>query len=364
MPTYKITDSQTGKTLRVTGDKPPTEQEMTEIFSQYQPKQKASSIEKFGEVFLPQVTKYGQRIEQTGSPRTQAQEQALKERDLGKFLGESFKAEFAPAADIAPFMLSGLFQAGTTATAGQRIVGQAGTGAAISGTQEAGRVAAGEDRTAQDVVGSVLFGAGVASGVQAIGEMARALKQAKFPDKIVQKVESEMDNVDRIISGAENAETKKKYALSGFRKVYQSLYPFSKKGNAFERLKPEETFDDMIKYGQAGSPNKLRANIQQITGRNGVLTNIVDDAIANVDNPNAVKVPEFNTKDLANKFSEIGSKEVRQQLLRITNLKPGNLPGQTKLSEMVKLERELKIQDVEDKAKCKKEDSDSDDDSD
>lgn len=39
MPTYKITDSQTGKTLRVTGDKPPSEQEMTEIFSQYQTKE-------------------------------------------------------------------------------------------------------------------------------------------------------------------------------------------------------------------------------------------------------------------------------------------------------------------------------------
>lgn len=36
MPTYKVTDRITGKTLKLTGDSPPTEQELTDIFSQYQ----------------------------------------------------------------------------------------------------------------------------------------------------------------------------------------------------------------------------------------------------------------------------------------------------------------------------------------
>lgn len=42
MPTYKVTDPQTGRTLRLTGDSPPTEQELNEVFSQYQPKQAVS----------------------------------------------------------------------------------------------------------------------------------------------------------------------------------------------------------------------------------------------------------------------------------------------------------------------------------
>lgn len=36
MPTYKVTDPQTGKTISLTGDSPPTEQELTQIFSQLQ----------------------------------------------------------------------------------------------------------------------------------------------------------------------------------------------------------------------------------------------------------------------------------------------------------------------------------------
>lgn len=41
MPTYRVTDSKTGVTLNLTGDSPPTEEELEEIFSQYsaQPKQ-------------------------------------------------------------------------------------------------------------------------------------------------------------------------------------------------------------------------------------------------------------------------------------------------------------------------------------
>lgn len=41
MPTYRITDPNTGKTLRITGDSPPTEQELEEIFSSTQSKQQA-----------------------------------------------------------------------------------------------------------------------------------------------------------------------------------------------------------------------------------------------------------------------------------------------------------------------------------
>lgn len=40
MPTYRVTDSKTGVVLRLTGDSPPTEQELEELFAQYAPAQK------------------------------------------------------------------------------------------------------------------------------------------------------------------------------------------------------------------------------------------------------------------------------------------------------------------------------------
>lgn len=42
MPTYKITDPETGVTLKLTGDSPPTEQEMVDLFSQYAKQPKAA----------------------------------------------------------------------------------------------------------------------------------------------------------------------------------------------------------------------------------------------------------------------------------------------------------------------------------
>ena len=43
MPTYRVTDPDTGVTLRLTGDSPPTEAELEEIFAQYNPNQNTDS---------------------------------------------------------------------------------------------------------------------------------------------------------------------------------------------------------------------------------------------------------------------------------------------------------------------------------
>lgn len=57
MPTYKVTDPQTGKTLRLTGDSPPTEEELTQIFGAT--RQQKSSIPSLADVtkfVLPAAT--------------------------------------------------------------------------------------------------------------------------------------------------------------------------------------------------------------------------------------------------------------------------------------------------------------------
>lgn len=49
--TYKVTDPNTGRTMRLTGDSPPTEQELQEIFSQFEVKQERSFGERVGGAF-------------------------------------------------------------------------------------------------------------------------------------------------------------------------------------------------------------------------------------------------------------------------------------------------------------------------
>lgn len=50
MPTYNVTDPRTGKKVRLTGDSPPTEQELEQIFSQFQVEQERTIGEKVGGV--------------------------------------------------------------------------------------------------------------------------------------------------------------------------------------------------------------------------------------------------------------------------------------------------------------------------
>lgn len=45
MPTYQVTDPQSGRVLRLTGDTPPTDADLDEIFAQYRQEPSALSLE-------------------------------------------------------------------------------------------------------------------------------------------------------------------------------------------------------------------------------------------------------------------------------------------------------------------------------
>jgi hypothetical protein len=159
--------------------------------------------------------------------------------------------------------------------------------------------------------------------------------------KVINKLSNEMDDVDRLVSTAENTTDKSKYAASAFRKIYQEAFPISKAGKSFERLKPEQTIDDAIKYNWTGTGNQIKNKISQWTGNDGLATNIVKSAVKDVKNSNAVEIPEVEINKLAAKFSNVSEKEVKQQVLRLADLKPGDLPGQTNIDDMITLERNL-----------------------
>ena len=48
MPIYEVTDPKTGRTLELEGESAPTEQELDQIFSQYQIERQATTGEKLG----------------------------------------------------------------------------------------------------------------------------------------------------------------------------------------------------------------------------------------------------------------------------------------------------------------------------
>lgn len=239
--------------------------------------------------------------------------------------------------------IKALVAASRAAGAVPRITTSAGLGG-VQGMLQGEAQAATDSENVLDMVKKTLEGGvsgAVTSGVlEGVGTLT-----SKKPT--VTKLESEMDNIDRIIYGADNPVQKRKAASDGFVKLYQSAFPFSKKGNAFERLKPAETVDDMIRYGIAGDSSSIKKQAMKITGKDGVLTNIVDEAIATTPNQSSVKIPQLKASDYANKFSELGDDKINEQIVRISNLKPGEKPTETTLKSMVELERALKKEGFE-----------------
>ena len=51
MPTYKVTDPKTGRVMRLTGDSPPTQEELEQIFSQFEVEKERTFGEKVGGAF-------------------------------------------------------------------------------------------------------------------------------------------------------------------------------------------------------------------------------------------------------------------------------------------------------------------------
>lgn len=107
MPTYTITDPTTGKTLRLTGDSPPTEQELNEIFTQTETPAPSNT-------FLPNEAK----VEKMISERPDAVARLLQEyRTPYDFEKHPIKSALKPAVTVAK-TLAIPFQRGESAVAG------------------------------------------------------------------------------------------------------------------------------------------------------------------------------------------------------------------------------------------------------
>lgn len=160
MPTFKITDPNSGRTLRVTGDSPPSQQEIEQLFSQFQVETVDTSAEQQQALLQQQAAETGPfKAAAVGAGRglttilrglgisdpedplvTQAFEELKKQRPISTTGGE-IAGEAAPFLAAAPLAGAGLAtSAGGRAlipaarTVGQRVLGTGALGAAEGAT--------------------------------------------------------------------------------------------------------------------------------------------------------------------------------------------------------------------------------------
>lgn len=151
MPTYKVTDPNTGRTVRLTGDSPPSQQELEEIFSQFQvqdvtQQEQQAALEQEQQKIRQEMAADLNPIESflVGAGRgfttigralgladaeTEEEKKAFealqKESPISTTIGEI-------TGETAPFILPGL-AAGRAATLGGRVLGSGAVGAAEAG---------------------------------------------------------------------------------------------------------------------------------------------------------------------------------------------------------------------------------------
>ena len=213
MPTYVVTNPDTGQKLRLTGDAPPSDTDLDEIFSQQeqQPKFKVDSVQ----AASPRMTRAAQQKDKRDFEKEQflstldpARRQLIEDQtpldafligagrgltNIGRGVGlvddesqstrESIEQlkEVNPGAvgfgeivgETAPFLLPAT-AIGNISTLAPRVLASTGLGVAEGGIIQSGR-----GGTAQDIVGSAGIGGAVAGGLEVglpvVGRMAGAL---------------------------------------------------------------------------------------------------------------------------------------------------------------------------------------------
>lgn len=197
MPTYAVTDPQTGRKVRLTGGSPPTEQELEQIFASVgkpqsqQPQQPQGMVDRINETLMkipgvPQAAEFAAGANRTIMGALDVVPKAMNE--VSQFVGsdyrvptftETFGQEVGNRGD---FVGPGL-QADILSTAGSTAAMSAGVGGLLRGAAnalpaaQAGESAArgvvrtmGSSTAAQDVVGGALSGAGSEVGRAAGGD--------------------------------------------------------------------------------------------------------------------------------------------------------------------------------------------------
>lgn len=135
------------------------------------------------------------------------------------------------------------------------------------------------------------------------------------------------------------------------RNIYQSVLNFSKKDRSFERLQPNKTVGSMIEYGISGTPDDILTKTKTVTGQNGILSNVVNEALVDanvtVNLDDMGKVQEL-IKDARNssKYVKLSDKDFQSVAGELSNLPQlsGKGVGEYDLSNLLDYQRMLQKQ--------------------
>ena len=197
MPTFRVTDSETGITLRLEGDSPPTEQELEEIFERVRQEQAEAQTgaDVSGLTFRPFGVETGVELPESltaglvGAGRgltTVARGLGLAEPEE-QVVTEQFEQlkEASPVAttvgeiagEAAPFLIPG---AGAAGRVGQ--LGLAGRAAATGalGAAESGIIARGQGADSLQQLGAALAGGSVGAGLELVLPRAARIARGLF----------------------------------------------------------------------------------------------------------------------------------------------------------------------------------------
>jgi len=122
--------------------------------------------------------------------------------------------------------------------------------------------------------------------------------------------------------------------------VYGSGFSFSKKGHAFETLKPQETFKTMIKDEVWGTPKTIIEKANKVTGENGVVSNLVKsglDDLGTIELPNGL----ISADDITGRYTSLSNKDVNGLLTRLGKAAPGDTITGKSATSLFKFQQDL-----------------------
>lgn len=336
MPTYKVTDPATGKTLRLSGDSPPTEQELTQIFGSV-----SSTAKKPGQGNLTPE----QRASLEANILSDDQRNATEPNRMTKVLAGVQKALGKSGAASAALPVAGGV-----------------IGGVLGGATGTGHVGA---------IGGAAGGAGIAERLQQLLDPSKALGQGGAADKAMQE-----GNVLKAIAGdkedmakvGEAAATSaafdvatlglgkvlspvgkgisKAFSLPERAKVFQEAFTVNRQ--MAKKIGLPEASKKLTEYGLAGSLDDLGKVAGEVTGQNGALSTGVRKVLGGLD---SVPVTTSGALDSASEALEAATlvendlkKKTTQQIAKILNKSQSGIL-ETKPLEAFDAIKELELQE-------------------
>jgi hypothetical protein len=142
-----------------------------------------------------------------------------------------------------------------------------------------GLIPAAKGISALDDIGRSGKGASMVDDATRLASKADDVTKAPQITSLVDDVAKVDPSIQRIMSKADDVGVNTGPSQLS-RNIYQSAFPMSKKNKAFERLKPNETVATMIEHNITGTPDQILVKTEKVSGRNGMLSNVVNEAIA------------------------------------------------------------------------------------